>query len=343
MAMSDSKVARLLIALLAMAAGCSSSGTTSRARGPITIAADPPRRDGLPTVLVLMPESEDTAAVWRSLRQELEPSFNLRTELVPADVDASRVGGALERERPSCVVMMNNPTLRAYAGWQRSVPPGTPFPPALVVMASFLEEQYRGLVNTTGIAYEIPAVTVVVNLRTLVSRPVTRLGVVHRRAFEGYLRTQAQLAALEGVTIVSGEVAEPPTTGGIRGAVRELVEDRAVDALWVLNDNELLSPRLLAEGWMPATRRHSVPVIVGVGSLVNAQHHFGAFAVLPDHAALGVQAANLVFSLAESGWSTASVPVEQPLSVRTVVDLSLASRHFDMQPSMLERIDLIVK
>jgi hypothetical protein len=116
-----------------------------------------------------------------------------------------------------------------------------------------------------------------------------------------------------------------------------------VDAIWVLNDNALLEPELIAKGWLKMLHKTPVVVVVGVGSLVDTRLHFGSFAVLPDHAALGVQTANLIFRLAERGWSAEDEPVELPFSVQTVVDLPWTREHFQFREEAIERIDRIVQ
>ena len=62
-------------------------------------------------------------------------------------------------------------------------------------------------------------------------------------------------------------------------------------------------------------------------------------AVVPDHEALGLQAANLIFDLSETGWQVEGHPVELPLSVKTVVDVNLMRDSFGLQPDALKHMD----
>lgn len=61
------------------------------------------------------------------------------------------------------------------------------------------------------------------------------------------------------------------------------------------------------------------------------------------HAALGVQAADLVFRLADEGWNAEATPVQQPVSVQSVVDLPWTRRHFQFREEAIDRIDRIVE
>jgi putative ABC transport system substrate-binding protein len=65
----------------------------------------------------------------------------------------------------------------------------------------------------------------------------------------------------------------------------------------------------------------------------------GALAVVPDHEALGLQAANLIFDLADNDWKITKRTIEQPLSVKTVVDLKQVRERFGLKPDALPHID----
>ena len=82
-----------------------------------------------------------------------------------------------------------------------------------------------------------------------------------------------------------------------------------------------------------------LPVIVGVANLVNPDSPLGTLAVVPDHEAMGLQAANLIFELADDGWRVEAHPVELPLSVKTVVDVKMVRANFGLRQDALKHID----
>jgi hypothetical protein len=89
--------------------------------------------------------------------------------------------------------------------------------------------------------------------------------------------------------------------------------------------------------------RPFIPAIVGAPSLVSATHSFGTFAVLPDHTALGVQAAGLLFDIADSGWSLPeSGQAQLPLSTTTTIDLAQARERFSLRDDALSQVDRIL-
>lgn len=298
-------------------------------------------RPGAKSILVCMPETKQTSEVWRGLSDELGREF----ELVALRTDSGDASGTIafgiERYRPSGLVLMNNPTVDGYRRLQARAQ-NQAFPPAVIVMSSFLEGRPAGLRATTGISYEVPLITVVTNLRKLIATPIDRIGVVHRPALHGFVKRQAALAHREQTAVVREEVSQSPNASEIKRALRRLKQ--RCDAVWVLNDDRLLTPRLLADGWLRGLNEPPfIPTIVGAASLVSPSQSFGTFAVLPDHTALGAQAANLVLDIADNDWALPNDTTQLPLSTTTTVDLTQAKERFALRPSALAQVDKVLE
>jgi hypothetical protein len=113
----------------------------------------------------------------------------------------------------------------------------------------------------------------------------------------------------------------------------------------VLNDDRLLAPKLISEGWLPGlNERPWRPTIVGAESLVAAGLSFGTFAVLPDHTELGAQAANVVFDIADEGWAVPmAYQTQEPLSTNTTLDLVQVRERFHLRPNALGHVDRVLE
>jgi ABC-type sugar transport system substrate-binding protein len=320
--------------------GCGARGVPGPA-GAVAAQAppvDPARRPGKRLILVAMPDSAAFRSVRRSFVEEVKADFDVVTTVVDARTTSASFGAEIDRQQPTCVVLMDNPTVRLFRAYQKGKQ-GPPLP-ALVVMASFLEEVRGELANATGVTYEVPGVSAFVNLRSVIERPVNRVGVVHRPSFRGFIERQKGLAAREQVTLVSAEVPADASVADVRRALRSLRSSGNIDALWVLNDNALLrDARVLEQAWRPEIARMGVPVVVGVSTLVSDEARFGTFAVLPDLEALGVQAANVLFEVSDSGWNASAHPVELPVSTVTVVNMRQVRGQFGLRAGATRRID----
>jgi ABC-type uncharacterized transport system substrate-binding protein len=210
------------------------------------------------------------------------------------------------------------------------------------LMASLLVVLVGGRFMSSGIEELVPAITMFVNMRSFLDRPTRRVGVVYRRPFHAFIETQRKLAAIENIELV-------PIAVGARASVRELdralrrLRDAKVDAIWVTNDNGLFAtPEHVVSAWLPNLKAARLPVAVGVRALVNAKVPFGTFAVVPDHEAMGVQAANMILDLAGNDWQ-ADGKVALPISVKTVLDVPRARRYYRLREDQLSRLDFIVQ
>ena len=321
--------------------GCSPQSKHATVAHGAVLASSRASKSGAPLVLVCMPETRQTQEVWRGLSDELGRDLDLVAMRTEGDRAGRIIAGGIERYRPSALVLMNNPTVEGYRRVQEASPRRA-FPPAVIVMSSFLEGVPR-LRQTTGISYEVPLITVVTNLRKLVATPIERIGVIHRPGLHGFVTRQAALAQREQTIVVREQVSHRSNSSEIKRALRRLKQ--RCDAIWVLNDDRLLTPQLLADGWLEGlNERPWIPVIVGAPSLVSPSQSFGTFAVLPDHTALGTQAASLLLDIADDGWSLADAArIELPLSTTTTVDLKQARERFALRPSALAQVDNVLE
>ncbi len=333
-------VVPLLLAVLASCGGSNQATAPKQPKAPFVKSVEV---QGAESVLVFMANLPQTREIYGRLTEELSQELSVIAYEVHSNTTAEDLKKQISEVKPRCVVLMNNPTLKLYKTYQQSQPKGTKFPPAVVVMSSFLEEQYSSLENTTGIAYELPAVTLFTNLRSLLASPVKRVGVIYRPMFKRYLARQMRLAEQEHVETVGIQVSTHPSEREVRRALKQLKAE-GVDALWVLNDNALLTPKMISSAWLPGIKKAGqLPVIVGTSALLSAKNPFGTFAMVPDHGALGVQAANLVFEIADNGWALSQAKVQLPLSVRTVVDIKRARQQFNLKDGALARIDEVIE
>lgn len=269
------------------------------------------------------------------MRDEVSDDMDVTTLEMTDEVTPESLMMRIESVKPSCVVLVGNQAVRTYRMLQSET---KNTPPAIVAMSSFAKQLAADLRNTTGIAYEVPAVTSFVALRQLSEKPVHRVGVLYRPEFHRFVEREADLAEIEKVELVGRTLDGAISARSIRLALRDLLIKEKVDALWVLNDNALLDPAKIRDGWLPEARRSEVPVVVGVSSLVNPRLSFGSVAVVPDHTALGVQVANLLFELADADWQVDDREIELPLSVETVVDMT-QSHVIQLTPDAVDHID----
>lgn len=308
----------------------------------VEVLSTKPDNPAASTIVVFMPETAQTKEVWKGLSDELAQNYRLVAIRVERASDTAIIAEALKRYKPVALVLMNNPTVAAYRDYQANTA-RLDFPPAIVVMTSFLESQSDQLVSATGVTYEVPLITVMTNLRRLIALPHERVGVVVREPLRAFVSKQVALARREQVVVSEEYVSASPNASELKRALRRLKQES--DVIWILNDDKLLNARLISDGWLPGLdERPWLPTIVGAGSLVSAERSFGTFAVLPDHIALGEQAASLLLDIADGGWKVEpNSPAQLPLSTTTTMDLKQVRERFVMQKGALQQVDRILE
>ncbi len=322
-----------LAALLCML-GCA-AGTVSEA--PAVHFSNPQLRGTVPVITVLAPEDAQLVPVVNQLRNELEGDFDVQVTAVDAERGTPEaIGRVLAHDQPKAVVLLNNSTARIYRKWARSS--ASP-PVSIILMASFAEKLQHTIPNSLGIAYEVPAVTSFVGLRAL-GKQVNRVGVVYRKPLAQYIKAQEALAQVESISFVAEELPDEFEPRDLKAALVRMKRS-GVDALWLPNDNGLLTRLLMAKVWLPYLDRLELPVIVGVPSLVRADYAFGVYGAIPDPEALAIQAADLLIELSENDWTSDGPRVRLPLSARTYVSAPL-SRRFGVLAARLQNVDVVV-
>jgi putative ABC transport system substrate-binding protein len=334
---------RLAICALAstLLASCATFAVDN-ARGdqglPTTID-DPPAKPNAKTVLIALPRARDFLDVRRGLVTEIKRDFNVTTMVISPETRVEEFAAALEKTAPVCVVLMNNSSLALFQQYQSGAG-DKKVPPAVVLMTSFLEDTAARMKNVTGIAYEVPGLTSFVYLRSIVNTPVKRVGVVYRPGFRRFIERQKTLAARENFQLVPVAVPADVSADDLISALRTLTEGGKVDAVWMLNDNGLIRDAdFLADTWRVVLQDAGVPLLVGVPNLIDPEEPLGTLAVVPDHEALGLQAANIIFDLADNDWKVEGRGIELPLSVKTVVDMRQARERFGLKPDAQQHID----
>jgi hypothetical protein len=320
--------------------GCAGVGPGASIGAPAESHPDPTPRVGAPLILIAMPSSTNFQDVRRSLVVEIKRDFNVATFIVTPSTAMDDLAAVIKRTAPTCIVLMNNATVSLYREYQHVHRNDGPAPPSVVVMASFIDELRPTLMNATGIAYEVPGVMAFVDLRSVIKAPIRRVGVVYRPNFRQFIYRQKDLAEREQIDLVPVEVGKGVYADRLRSTLHALLVEQRVDALWMLNDNELIkSDEYLDQTWRAELRNVNVPLVVGVPNLVTPRMPLGSFAVVPDHEALGLQTANLIFDLAENGWRAEDHDVELPLSVKTLADVKQLRDRFGLKDDALQHID----
>jgi hypothetical protein len=293
--------------------------------------------------LIFTTQGKAFEEVAQGIMGDLEEDLSFVTVTLDKKSTVSDVSGAIKKHNPKVIVLVENNSLRLYEKYQKENPKAS-FPPSVAVAALFVDRYLSKLKNATGIRYEIPAVTSIVNMRSVITKKVRKVGVVHREWMKSTIEQNAKYCKAEGIELVSISL---PNKGKklesqLKSGLKKLSKD--VDAIWVLNDNVLLNGKMIRSAWLPTIGKAKLPVIVGIKQILSTKLNFGSFAIVPDHYNLGVQAASIIGELMDDDWEIGDRDIEQPVSVKKVVNVAvLKKKSVKYNEDKLSAMDEVVR
>ncbi len=293
------------------------------------------------TILVFRPSSRAFELAHDGLVATLDGSIVIEKFLVDQDTTVADMAGAIARVHPRMIVLMNNESVNLFRRWQSQLPGDSSVPPSIILMTLYAGEAIRGLENSAGITYEVPGISSLHYLRSLVNGPLQRVGVLYSSPLADYFDHQKRFCEKEKIELIGVQLpSDKLVPRDIRKALRWLLRDREIDALWVFNDSLLLSEKNLTRGWQPILLKCNKPILVGVENLIEVGH----LGVFPDHYRMGEQAAFMVLDAWEDGWQLTGEPVRAPIGVVKTVNLSrVKPAEIRLNAEVLDEMDRIIQ
>lgn len=293
-------------------------------------------------ILVLRPAGATFEETFKGIKETLGPSYTIQDVLVGKDSEVDGIVKQWTATKPKAVFALDNKAISLAK--EARVKLSDTAAPLVALMGVRVDAAIQGLPNVASVTYEIPAVTLVVNLRAIAQGKISKVGVIYRTSMEDLFQKNAQFCKGENVELVGYKVAEDADPkDALKEGLKTLTGRDDMDALAVFNDNFFLNAKLLKEVWLPTLSGWKRPVLVGVESLVKPELKFGTFAILPDHYALGAQAAGLLQEIEDAGWKVDGTRVDQPLSVIKVLNMRGMKNCCGVKEGKLNEIDKILE
>lgn len=292
-------------------------------------------------ILVIRKDGNDFKDALRGILVELREDFEVKDKVIDKKTDASEIVSEMNAVNPRLVVLMDNTSIALFKRYQQGLKESDPIVPSVSIMGVLVGDAISSLKNASGISYEIPIVTSIVSLRSIIKSPMKKVGILRREYLKEFLDQNKKFCEMEGIEIV--EIALPNKSDKfktlLRNGLKDLIEQQKVDVLWVPNDNEFLQAEIIKDVWVPAVKKYKIPVVVGVEILVKPQLDFGTFAVLPDHISLGSQVAEMIYDISDNDWKCESNKVDPPLAVYKIINVLQAKKNFKVKDEDLGSVD----
>ncbi len=293
-------------------------------------------------ILIIRAEEKAFEDSEKGLSDEIEGELSIRTMVIKEDTTEKSIETKIKTVSPKIVVLMDNKSISLYKKYQ-SGRTGPPYIPSVSIMGLFMDSAIKGLKNATGIYYEIPVVTSIINLRNVLDVPLEKVGIIHREFMKNFIIRNREYCLKEDVDLISYEISRKNYKSGLKKGLTFLTKKKKVDAIWVVTDSKLITSDMLQSVWFPFAKKFKKPIIVGVEMLANPKFNFGTFAVVPDHTSLGMQAAEIVLDAMENDWSVEKRAIAPPRSVYQIINLEQAKRLFKVKDDKLKDVDKIAR
>ena len=167
---------------------------------------------------------------------------------------------------------------------------------------------------------------------------------LYRKWMKDYIQLNAAFCQKEGIELVAAEIPNHFSIKNLGYNLKHLLS-KPIDALWVVNDNAIISPQLIQNVWLPNIKEFNKPVIVGVEALTSTALDFGTFSVVPDQYALGIQGAGIIGDILDDGIKQLQQKrVYEPLSVKKLLNINLMQkRQIEINQSKLDTLDKLIQ
>lgn len=293
-------------------------------------------------ILVVRPAGSTFEEARKGIVETLGDGWTFQDVVAGKEFTAKELAEQWKRTAPKALVLMDNRSVNLYR--EARVLMADTTTPAVALMGVRIDLATASLSNVIGINYEIPAVTSMVNLRSVLPVPLRKIGVVHRASWGDFLKRQSEFCTPESLVLVGRPIPDDgDPSSSLRKALEDLLVVEKVDALWILNDNLFLNAKIIQGVWMPMVKKAKVLSVVGVEPLVNPALDFGSFAVLPDHYALGSQVAGIILEIQDMGWKVEEPRTDQPLSVVKILNAKQVKSRSGLRSDKLNEIDKVLE
>jgi ABC-type uncharacterized transport system substrate-binding protein len=278
--------------------------------------------------------------VLKGISDDIEGEISLIELVINDNSSVDDINKMFTQYNPRLVILMGNKAVNLYSDFQENNNK-IKFPPAIAMAALFIDEFTKKITNFTAIRYEIPVVTSAVTMRSVLSKPVKKIGVIYRSWMKDTIEENKRYCRAEGIELVGIELPNKilNVSSTVKSALKTL--SKKVDAIWIVNDNGLLTRNALTKAWLPLRKHSKLPAIVGIKQFIT-RIPLGSFAVIPDNYGLGAQAAGVIFDIIENNWILENTKILQPVSVKKFMNtIRLDEKGIGYQADMLNQIEEI--
>lgn len=253
-----------------------------------------------PTVLIATKEKGDFKALYDNLNSELSSRYQIKSINLDKDVTYASFEKDVKANKPELMILMDNQAVTlAQEFYSKNE---TVKFQSVAVMGLNYKTLLKGNKHICGIAYEVPAFTLLTQFRfTRADKKLKKVLTFYRGSqFEETVSEAKGLASKEGIEIIAIDVdKKEDALTYLKSDGRKEVDSGKYDAVYVILDSVLLEKKNFSEFWLPTAKASKTPFVVGAEKLASPAFEFAVFGMSPNIPDLASQTVQVVESVLE--------------------------------------------
>jgi len=253
------------------------------------------------TVLLLQRDHEKFYSMRDHIIEELENKYEIKDYVLRRDSSFEEFRRKVKTVKPDVMVLLDNQSVTYANSYNKLASNGSIN--GVATMALNLHKVLKGNEDICGVAFEVPALTLVTEFKQLTGIQIRTVLTLYRKSeYQQLVEDAGRHLRMIGMNLLAVNVEE-------KGADSSTVEKfltknleslvSKADVVWVIADNVLLSPKWFAEIWLPIARKVTTPFICGIETLAHPKFDFCAFGASPNFGSIASLVADSIYSIIE--------------------------------------------
>ncbi len=302
-------------------------------------------------LVAIMPVEEQFQKVLEGIRSELGSNYHIDLIDINKTSKTDEIANKCKSADAKALILMDSKAVNAAIDLQK-YDSSFQVIPKFVMMTLMINTTTKGLLNVSGITFEVPAYTLVTNFRIISQKDFSRVGVFYRKSFTSSIEEASRLLGKEQISLnavcVDCEKAEKPTTQDAINIMRRefdrMRKTQKVDIFLLLADNLIINNKSISEFWLDKVKNNRYPVIAPLDMLANPKIALAMFTADPDLTQLGSQAANQIIDHFENDLIMSDIGFEKTISIKSTLNVNVAKElGWKLKEEKLYRINTIIK
>jgi len=284
-----------------------------------------------PTILFVRKGGKGFDEVFNVMEKDLAKKYKISDYIIEKSTAYQAVKEKIQDIAPKLLVMMDNQSLNYAMKYNDEQAESSRKLQGVALMGLNLKTILKENKQFSGIAYEVPAYSLLTQFRFIAERPIKNVLVFYRQSLfrESVESAQKQLS-IEGIKLYpvnveqEGKSKEEVERFLINNLKKHVLAPGKYDAVWVMLDSGLLNQKLFQEVWLPVAQEAKIPFLSGAEELVKPETNFATFVITPNLSDLANQGVQQVEAILGDQVSPKDLGTEELISVNKILNRARA-------------------